>query len=162
MAQPSVTHSTFVIERSYPAAPERVFAAFADPARKRRWFVEGDGHLVEHHELDFRVGGRESARFRFQENTPVAGMACTNNTIYQDIVPDRRVVFTSTMSINERRISASLVTVELLPAGAGTDLILTHQGAFFEGADGPEIRQEGWRKLLDKLTAEFPARVPQR
>ena len=89
-------------------------------------------------------------------------MACTNNTIYQDIVPDRRVVFTSTMSINEQRISASLVTVELLAAEAGTDLILTHQGAFFEGSDGPEIRQEGWRKLLDKLTSEFAARVPQR
>ncbi len=41
MEQLSVTHSTFVIERSYPTSPERVFAAFADPAKKRRWFAEG-------------------------------------------------------------------------------------------------------------------------
>ena len=154
MPEPSVIHSTFVIERSYPSAPERVFAAFADPAKKRRWFVEGEGHAVEQYELDFRVGGKEQARFRFKEGTPLPGMACTNDGIYQDIVPNRRIVLASTMAIGEKRISASLATLEFLPSSAGTDLIFTHQGAFFEGADGPEMREEGWRKLLDRLAPE--------
>jgi uncharacterized protein YndB with AHSA1/START domain len=156
MEQPSVIHSTFVIERSYPAPPQRVFAAFADPTRKRRWFVEGEGHAVEHFEMDFRVGGKESARFRFKEGTPLKGIACTNDTSYLDIVPNRRVVLASTMAVGEKCISASLVTVELLPSETGTDLILTHQGAFFEGADGPEMREAGWRKLMERLTLEFP------
>ena len=156
MEEQSVIHSTFVIERTYPATPERVFNAFADPAKKRRWFVEGDHHEVEHYELDFRVGGKERARFRFKEGTPLQGIACTNDTIYQDIVPNRRVVFASTMSVGEKRISASLTTFEFLLSETGTDLIFTHQGAFFEGADGPEMREGGWRKLLEKLTEEFP------
>jgi len=155
MEEQSVIHSTFVIERSYPATPERVFAAFADPAKKRRWFVEGDHHDVEHYELDFRVGGQEKARFRMKQGTPIAGMALTNDTSYQDIVPSRRVVFASTMALSEKNISASLVTVEFLPSATGTDLICTHQGAFFQGGDGPEMREAGWRKLLDKLTREF-------
>jgi len=155
MEERSVIHSTFVIERSYPATPERVFGAFADPGKKRRWFVEGEGHQVEHFEMDFRVGGRECARFRFKEGTPLKGIACTNDVIYQDIVPNRRVVTASTMSVGDKCISASLVTVELLPSEAGTDLICTHQGAFFEGADGPEMREEGWRTLLERLTREF-------
>jgi uncharacterized protein YndB with AHSA1/START domain len=155
MEQQSVIHSTFVIERTYPATPERVFAAFADPAKKRRWFVDGGGNEVAHYEMDFRVGGRELARFG--HGGPVKGILFTNDTSYQDIVPNRRVVFASTMAMGDKRISASLVTVEFLPSETGTDLIFTFQGAFFEGADGPEMRAAGWRKILERLAAEFPS-----
>src|SRR6266849_9033832 len=134
MEERSVIHSTFVIERSYPATPERVFGAFADPNKKRRWFVEGDGHEVEHYEMDFRVGGKELARLRFKDGTPLKGIGYTNDGSYLDIVLNRRIVTGSTMTVGERCISASLATFELLPSATGTDLIFTHQGAFFEGA----------------------------
>jgi len=55
------------------------------------------------------------------------------------------VVTASTMSLGDKRISASLMTFEFLPTDIGTDLICKHQGAFFEGADGPQIREAGWR-----------------
>jgi uncharacterized protein YndB with AHSA1/START domain len=153
-AQPTVVHSTFTIERSYPVAPDRVFAAFADPTRKRRWFVEGHGNQIEQYELDFREGGRECSRFRFTHG-PVNGLVCVNATDYYDIVPNRRIVFASHMTIGGRRISASLVTAELIPIPSGTNLVLVHQGAFFEGADGPEMREAGWRALIERLAGEI-------
>jgi uncharacterized protein YndB with AHSA1/START domain len=155
MQEQSVIHSTFVIERSYPKSPERVFAAFADTAKKRRWFAEGENHEVEEFEMDFRVGGAERIRYRFKEGTPFPGVALTNEGRYQDIVLNRRLVTASTMTLGDKRFSASLVTVELLPADQGTLLICTHQGAFFEGADGPQMREAGWRQLLEQLAKEL-------
>jgi uncharacterized protein YndB with AHSA1/START domain len=49
----------------------------------------------------------------------------------------------------------SLATVEFLPTGEGTKLILTHQGAYFEGSDGPKMREEGWNTLMERLAKEL-------
>lgn len=155
MTEPAVVHSTFVVERSYAKAPAVVFAAFADAAKKRKWFGEGEHHTVEEFALDFREGGTELFRYRFGEGTPFPGVELRNEGMYEDIVPNERIVTASTMSIGGKRISVSLVTVELLPSEAGTDLVCTFQGAFFEGADGPQMREAGWNTLLDKLGKEL-------
>jgi uncharacterized protein YndB with AHSA1/START domain len=146
MKERTVTHGTFVIERTYPTTPERVFAAFSDPTKKHRWFVAGEEPATEEFEMDFRVGGVERKRFKVK-----IGFTCTNNTIYLDIVPNSRIVFAYTMSAGDHRFSSSQATVELLPTENGTNLIFTEQGAFFEGSDGPQMREGGWRHLLDKL-----------
>jgi uncharacterized protein YndB with AHSA1/START domain len=155
MENQSVIHSTFVIERSYPKPPEVVFSAFADAAKKRRWFAEGHSHAVEEFEMDFRVGGTERARYRFKEGSPFPGVALTNEGSYQDIVPNRCIVNASTMTLGDKRISSSLVTFEFLRTDKGTDLICTHQGAFFEGSDGPQMREAGWLKLLEHLAKDL-------
>lgn len=155
MEQQSVVHSTFVIERSYPKPPEAVFAAFAEPGKKQKWFTEGASHEVEEFSMDFRDGGREFLRYRFKEGTPFPGVELTNESRFLDIVPNRRVVTASAMAIGGKRISATLVTIELLPSNSGTDLICTHQGAYFEGSGGPEMREAGWKALFDNLAKEL-------
>jgi uncharacterized protein YndB with AHSA1/START domain len=155
MEKRDVVHGTFVIERSYPVAPERVYNAFADPEKKRRWLMEGEGKDVVSFEMDFRIGGREHSRSRFKEGTPFPGVVLANETTYLDLVTDRRIVLAYTMAFGESRFSASLATFELVPTELGTTLVLTEQGAYFEGADGPQIREAGWRQLLEQLAHEL-------
>jgi uncharacterized protein YndB with AHSA1/START domain len=151
MIEPAVTHSTFVLERTYAKSASEVYAAFSEYALRRRWFAEGEHHEVQEYTLDFRVGGAENLMYRFKEGTPFDGLVVQNEIITLDIVPGQRIVTASTMTFGGNRISASLVTIELLEAGDGTTLVCTHQGAFFEGSDGPQIREAGWRSLFDKL-----------
>ncbi len=61
MTERSIEHAGFTIQRRYDAAPERVFAAWADPAAKARWFAGPEEWEVGPHELDFREGGTEFA-----------------------------------------------------------------------------------------------------
>jgi uncharacterized protein YndB with AHSA1/START domain len=148
MTERSVEHATFAVERTYEAAPPRVFAAWADPEAKARWF--GDpGQGSEDFELDFRVGGRE-----FNRGT-VEGQQYTFEARYEDIVPDERIVYSYDMHLDGTRISVSLATVELKPAEAGTRLIFTEQGAFLDGLDTPGLREQGTGSLLDALSAEL-------
>jgi len=152
--QPTVVHSTFVIEREYPVAPERVYAAFADAAIKRRWYADRGSQSIDEFEMDFRVGGVERFHYRLSGG-PVAGKMLSHEGTFHDIVPNRRIVFASTMSLENYRMSTTLITFEILPHGSGSTLVLTHQGAFFEGSDGPERREGGWQDLMKRLDAEL-------
>ncbi|MEN3749618.1 SRPBCC domain-containing protein [Sphingomonas sp. HF-S3] len=149
----TVVHADFSLSRAIPAPPAQVFQAFADPDLKRRWFAEGEQHEVEEFAVDLREGATERLRYRFREGTPFAGASVVNSDVVLNIVPDERIIWASRMAFGDADISAALVTAELVAAGAGTELVLTFQGAFFEGADGPQIREQGWQVMLDRLSA---------
>ena len=156
MPEPSVIHSTFVVERSYPQPPERVFGAFAQPARKRRWYAEGD-HELQEFEMEFRVGGGERLHYRFKEGHPIAGSEINNESTYQDIVPDNRIVSTQKMALNGKPVNINVVTFEFLPSGTGTNLVLTVQGTFIDWPDGAKMVEQGWRGLVERLGKELAA-----
>ena len=148
MTERSVTHDMFVIERTYDAAPERVFTAWADPAVKARWFAGPEEWGAPEFEMDFRVGGREVSR-----GGPPDGPQYAMEARYWDIVPNERIVSTYDMHMNQMRISVSLATVEFTPAGTGTRLVYTEQAVFLDGHDNAAERERGTRDLLDALDA---------
>lgn len=150
----SVTHSTFTLERTYDASPARVFAAFADPEQKHQWFGGPPEWREAAFEVDFRVGGREVNR-----GGPKDGPMHSFDALYYDIVPDERIVYAYEMHLDEVRISVSLATIELAPAGDGTRLTLTEQGAYLDDFDDPTLRETGMADLLDALGA-YLAQTP--
>jgi uncharacterized protein YndB with AHSA1/START domain len=148
MPERSTQHITFVVERTLDAPLARVFHAWADRATKARWFVGPDDWESSDHELDFRVGGREHVG-----GGPPDAPTFSFDAVYQDIVPDRRIIYAYDMHMDGQRISVSLATIEFLPAGSGTKLVITEQGAFLDGLDVPDLRERGTAELLDQLEA---------
>ena len=146
MSARSVTHSTFVLERVYPSAPARVFNAFADPKDKAKWFAGPPEWGPDKQAMDFRVGGRETS-----VGGPKGGPIHAFNALYQDIVPNERIIYTYEMHLDGKRISVSVATIELKPEGAGTRLKLTDQGVYLDGFDKPELREQGTKDLLEAL-----------
>jgi uncharacterized protein YndB with AHSA1/START domain len=79
----------------------------------------------------------------------------TSETLYQEIVPDQRIIYAYTMAIDDVRISASLAVIELEPAGVGTQFVYTEHAAFLDGRDTPAVREAGCRTLFDRLEVEL-------
>jgi uncharacterized protein YndB with AHSA1/START domain len=148
MDQHSAVHATFTLERTYGASPRDVFAAWADPVAKARWFSGPESD----YQLDFRVGGREVTTGNNN------GTRMTFESFYRDIVPDERIVYTSTLSADEVLSTVSLTTVELTPSGDGTRLVLTEQGAFLDGLEQPSWREQGTGDWLDALGTDLKDR----
>lgn len=134
-----VKHATFVVERTYAASPARVYQAWADPAAKAKWFSKPDI-------FEFHVGGRE-----YSSGGPPEGPVFTFDACYQEIVPEERIVYSYTLDSDDKRISVSLTTVELIPTEDGTKLVFTEQGAFLDGNDTPEVREHGTNEMLNAL-----------
>ncbi len=138
--KPSLT-----LKRRLNAAPEKVYAAWAQPANLMRWFGPDSG-AVTRAELDLRVGGRYTIVFHTEdgEEHHVSGL-------YREVAPNEKLVFTwAWRSTPERE---SLVTVQIRPDGDGTMLTLIHEQFFDEPAR--DRHREGWSGALDKLERLF-------
>jgi uncharacterized protein YndB with AHSA1/START domain len=150
MQERSVVHDSFTIERVYNATPATVFHALTDMAAKARWFGGGDDWQELERTMDVRPSGRERAKGRWKNGT-----VTLFDAVYFDVVADKRLVYTYDMYMNERKLSVSLATIELLPVGTGTRIVVTEQGAFLDGYEDAGSREHGTGFLLDRLGASL-------
>lgn len=151
MTARSAQHGTIRLQRRYTAPPARVFAAWAEPKARARWDVPGRWTIAEQ-SFDFREGGREVKRFGPRDDPRFVA-----DTLYLDIVPERRIVFSYSMTSRGTPISVSLTTVELSPDDGHTHLLLTEQVTFLDGNDNEANREEGLASMLDKIGESLPA-----
>ncbi|HEY6598305.1 MAG TPA: SRPBCC domain-containing protein [Pseudomonadales bacterium] len=149
MNDTSTAHHTIVVKRTYAGTPQQVFAAWTDPKALVKWYVPGDAtwtSRIDKHDL--RVGGVKQITFGPRGQVPF-----TEDCRYEDIVPERRLCFSMTIAQGAKRITTSMVTVQLSGVGARTEVVVTDQLVILDGGDTSGDRERGWGETLDKLPA---------
>ncbi|MBV9235982.1 MAG: SRPBCC domain-containing protein [Xanthobacteraceae bacterium] len=132
---------SLTLVRRIKAPPAKVWAAITRPELMMQWWGPDAGPTLSV-EADVRPGGRFSVVFRLlngDEHNPTG--------VYQEVVPERRLVFT--WDLPGAAEPESMVTFRLEPFDGGTELTLTH-----ERLPDEETRvshEQGWNGLLEKL-----------
>ena len=144
MAVDTAVKPSLTVKRRLKAPPAKVFAAWTDPEKIKRWM--GPGEIVAQRvEADARVGGR----YRVEMHGP-SGPAHNVSGIYREIIPNEKLVFTwSWDPAPGEEPHESLVTVLLTPDAGGTLLTLIHEHLFDE--ESRTGHEGGWNGAFDKL-----------
>ena len=126
------------MNRTLAAPAERVWRALTDPAALAAWFWPQ--RFATTTEVDLRAGGR------YRIDGTAVGMAVSGE--YVTVEPPNKLVFTWRW---DGEPDETLVTIELTPVAAGTELALRHE-RFTDDATR-DSHAQGWHDCLDRLPA---------
>jgi uncharacterized protein YndB with AHSA1/START domain len=130
------------VARSFTASAERVFDAWLDPERVRKFlFATPTGEIVRA-EVDARVGGR----FMIVDRRD--GLDAEHAGEYLEIERPRRLVFAFWMPQHSE--DRSIVTIDIVPTETGCVLTLTHE-LHPDYAEYREQTRKGWTTILESL-----------
>jgi len=128
------------ITRRFDVAPERVFDAWVDPHLTSQWlFATSTGRIVRC-DIDARLGGK----FLIVDRREAGDIEHVGQ--YVEFERPRRLVFT--FAVPHYSGQETLVSVDIVPVGAGCELTLTHEHVLPEWA---ERTQQGWTMLLENV-----------
>jgi uncharacterized protein YndB with AHSA1/START domain len=156
MAAPEQPPATRLhLERLLLAPPERVFSAFTDPERLRRWWGPA-GFAVQSLEFD----AAEGTDYRITMQPPNGDVFHIRGT-FRAVEAPRRLVFTFSYEEPDPDDQETLVTLTLDPEEAGTRLVLDQEP--FRTAARWELHRQGWTETLERLEQSLrstPSQLP--
>ena len=131
---------TVKVSRRFKASPERVFDAWLDPAKARRFLFATPTSEVVRADIDPRVGGR----FLIVDRRD--GEDVAHEGEYLEIDRPRRLTFT--FGVPKYSKDYSQVSIDIVAVDGGCELTLTHEGVLAEYADKTP---QGWGMIFDGL-----------
>lgn len=147
-----LTPDPLTISRIFPAPRALVFRAWSSADHLRRWFCPMDME-IPHAEMDFRPGGR----VMFTMRPVTGGEAHEARGVYQEIIPNERIVVDFAVVIGEERMFSALTTAVFTDAATGTKLTVTQHYQIFhpDFLGAVEGAAEGWASTMANLDREL-------
>jgi uncharacterized protein YndB with AHSA1/START domain len=137
------------LERVLQAAPDRLLAAFVDPAQLSKWWGPA-GFTVPRAELDVREGGRYRIEMQPPDGEPFYAYG-----EYREVAPPRQLAYTFAWDPPTADDQETLVMLTFEPLDHGTRLLL-EQGPF-KTDERYALHEAGWKDTLDRLEAWISA-----
>ena len=149
-----------VIERTLDAPVELIWRMWTNPEHFAAWYGP-DGASIPVAQMEVRVGGTRLICMKVE--TPRGAMTMWFTGEYLEVVQDKRLVYTESMSDENGNVlspaevgmpaghpTTTEIRVELDDLGGRTRMVMTHAGI---PADSPGAA--GWTMALDKLAAHL-------
>jgi uncharacterized protein YndB with AHSA1/START domain len=141
MATPSPTHS-LEVRRTIHASPERIYDAWTTADALTRWFAPSSDFTTVVHTVDLRVGGHYRIEMRHRDGSSHIAVGA-----YRELTRPTRLSFS--WRWEGTPMTDTLVTIELRPSGASTELVLTHSG--FTTEHDRNEHTKGWTGCLARI-----------
>ena len=141
---------SFDLDRTYPAPPERVWAAWTHADQLQQWVLPDPEWRLSSCEVDAREGGGYRLRF----GPRPAGDAYSETATFTVFEPVERLVL-DVLTSGEDMAESSRCTVLLVPVDGGTRLQLTVEGV--SGAEAAEGMRVGWSWCLEGIAKHLDA-----
>jgi len=135
--------STLRLTRTFEATREKVFHAWTDAEKLKRWFGPV-GYAAPIAEVNLRVGGKYRLGMRKLPNGDIFYLSGT----YREVRPPEKLVYTWFWE-NEPELGETLVTVEFRARKTSTEVVVTHE--LFPNQNIREDHDKGWNSCLDRL-----------
>ena len=136
-----------VLQRTYAAAPEKVFAAWTRPELLSKWFMPNERWQDAMADIDLRVGGKFKITMRHSDGDKFVAVG-----VYETIQPPSKLAFTwswEANSVEAHLTTDTLVTVDLVGVSGGTEVTLTHER--FLTTEDADQHGMGWTGMLETL-----------
>jgi uncharacterized protein YndB with AHSA1/START domain len=136
---------TVEVSKVINAPVERVFKAWTDPEQLKKWL---GGNMINSMTVqqDLRAGGKYKI-----DSIKADGTTGLITGAYQEIVPNKKLVFSWDNNSEEFPAKDTLVTVEFASRGKSTEVTIKHTK--FVAQATAEKHNMGWTASLEKLAA---------
>lgn len=142
----TVAHERIEIERDFDAPVALVWRAWSEPALREQWQNPSSTWTMVFDNYDLRPGGTEVCHCGSGEE-----MTVHFTSHYPEVVPERRIVFTTITADNENVASVAATSVEFEETGGKTRMHFVESIAFIEGRETLADRTMGTKASIDKL-----------
>lgn len=151
--QSETTPTSLTVKRVVNAPREKVYQAFADPAKLAKWYAPGP-MTADVHKFELKRGGA------FELTMKGPGMSGDHEehvmvAAFEEVVPNEKLVHSWSWKSDDpaMRAEGSKVTVTFKDANGGTEVTLVHSG--LPSAESVQSHTHGWTAIFDKLAEQF-------